>query len=110
MLDKDQADFIVAYRQGGAYTGKDAGKPISGAKLDLTQKGNEKLTTILDLIGVKTRIAKAKQLGRRNRQQGNGNGGRQLSRAVRVRRRRAATVEWSKAAEAAAVMTRTAAS
>jgi type II secretory pathway component PulK len=58
VLDKDQADFIIAFRQGGAYTGNDAAKPISGQTIDLTQKGNEKLSTILDLIGVKTRIAK----------------------------------------------------
>jgi hypothetical protein len=59
VLDKDQADFIVAYRQGGAYNGDDAGQPISGTTIDLKQKGNERLTTILDLIGVKTRIAKS---------------------------------------------------
>jgi DNA uptake protein ComE-like DNA-binding protein len=58
VLDKDQADFIIAYRQGGPYTGNDSAKPISGQTLDLTQKGNVKLSTILDLIGVKTRIAK----------------------------------------------------
>jgi DNA uptake protein ComE-like DNA-binding protein len=65
VLDKDQADFIIAFRQGGAYTGKDAAKPIASQTLDLTQKGNEKLSTILDLIGVKTQIAKG----------GSGNGG-----------------------------------
>jgi DNA uptake protein ComE-like DNA-binding protein len=58
VLDKDQADFIIAFRQGGAFAGTDAAQPISGQKLDLTQKGNEKLSTILDLIGVKTRISK----------------------------------------------------
>jgi type II secretory pathway component PulK len=58
VLDKDQADFIIAFRQGGAYTGNDTAQPISGQTIDLTQKGNEKLSTILDLIGVKTRIAK----------------------------------------------------
>src|SRR6476660_7950622 len=63
VLDKDQADFIIAFRQGGAYTGKDAAKPISSQTLDLTQKGNEKLSTILDLIGVKTQIAKGGSSG-----------------------------------------------
>ena len=61
VLDQDQADFIVAFRQGGAYTGNDTGQPISNAKVDLTQKGNERLTTILDLIGARTRIAKQGQ-------------------------------------------------
>jgi DNA uptake protein ComE-like DNA-binding protein len=63
VLDKDQADFIIAFRQGGAYTGKDAAKPIASQTLDLTQKGNEKLSTILDLIGVKTQIAKGGSSG-----------------------------------------------
>jgi hypothetical protein len=63
VLDKDQADFIIAYRQGGAYTGNNAAKPISGQTLDLTQKGNEKFSTILDLIGVKTQIAKGGSSG-----------------------------------------------
>lgn len=58
VLGKEQADFIVAYRQGGAYDGKDTGKPISGVKVDLKQRGNVRLTTILDLIGARTRIAK----------------------------------------------------
>src|SRR5258705_10865046 len=63
VLDKDQADFIIAFRQGGAYTGNNAGKTISSQTLDLTQKGNEKFSTILDLIGVKTQIAKSSSSG-----------------------------------------------
>ncbi|HVT30911.1 MAG TPA: hypothetical protein VHE81_23095, partial [Lacipirellulaceae bacterium] len=61
VLDPDQADFIVAFRQGGAYTGNDKGEPVSSAKVDLTQKGNEQLTTLLDLIGARTRIARSTQ-------------------------------------------------
>ncbi len=66
VLDPDQADFIVAYRQGGPYTGTDAGQKISGTKVDLTQKGNVRLSTILDLIGVRTRIAKQTGSGGNN--------------------------------------------
>jgi type II secretory pathway component PulK len=69
VLDKDQADFIVAFRQGGAYTGNDSAKPVSSVQVDLTQQGKEKLNTILDLIGVKTRIAK------NNSSQGSDGGG-----------------------------------
>ena len=58
VLGEDEANFIVAYRQGGAYDGDDAGKPIASVKVDLKQRGNVRLTTILDLIGAKTRIAK----------------------------------------------------
>jgi DNA uptake protein ComE-like DNA-binding protein len=70
VLDKDQADFIVAFRQGGTYTGDDSGTAVSNAKIDLKQKGNERLSTILDLIGAKTRIAKQTTSGN-----GNQNGG-----------------------------------
>lgn len=59
VLSADEANFIVAYRQGGPYTEKDSGKQISSVKVDLKQRGNVRLTTILDLIGVKTRIAKS---------------------------------------------------
>jgi type II secretory pathway component PulK len=58
VLTPDQADFIVAFRQGGADTGNEKGQSVAQTKVDLTQKGNQKLTTILDLIGVRTRIAK----------------------------------------------------
>jgi DNA uptake protein ComE-like DNA-binding protein len=58
VFSEDEANFIVAYRQGGPYDGNDSGKPISSVKVDLKQRGNVRLTTILDLIGVKTRIAK----------------------------------------------------
>jgi type II secretory pathway component PulK len=58
VFSQDEANFIVAYRQGGPYDGDDSGKPVSSVKVDLKQRGNVRLTTILDLIGVKTRIAK----------------------------------------------------
>jgi type II secretory pathway component PulK len=75
-LGTDMANFIVAYRQGGAYDDEneesaDKGESAGGIKLDLTQPGREKLTTILDLIGVKTRIAKQPAAGG---QQGGGGG------------------------------------
>jgi hypothetical protein len=56
-----EADFIVAYRQGGAYTGEGAAQQISSVQVDLKQKGNVRLNSILDLIGVRTRIAKPSQ-------------------------------------------------
>ena len=58
VFTEDEANFIVAYRQGGPYTGKDTARPISSVKVDPKQRGNVRLNTILDLIGVKTRIAK----------------------------------------------------
>jgi type II secretory pathway component PulK len=63
-LGTDMANFIVAYRQGGALDEDDdepssssEGKDAGSIKLDLKQPGREKLNTILDLIGVKTQIA-----------------------------------------------------
>jgi type II secretory pathway component PulK len=57
-LDRDMANFIVAYRQGGPYEGDSPGQPASGITLDFTQPGRQKLNTILDLIGISTEIAK----------------------------------------------------
>jgi len=57
-LGQEMASFVVAYRQGGAYDGDDdqAGKAASGLNLDLTQPGRERITTLLDLIGARTRV------------------------------------------------------
>jgi DNA uptake protein ComE-like DNA-binding protein len=58
VLGQDMANFIVAYRQGGPFDDETAaGQPASGITLDFTQPGRQKLSTILDLIGVRTRIA-----------------------------------------------------
>jgi type II secretory pathway component PulK len=62
-LGQEMANFIVAYRQGGAYDGNETGQPASGITIDFTQPGREKLKSILDLIGVRTRIAKSNQGG-----------------------------------------------
>jgi type II secretory pathway component PulK len=83
-LGADMANFIVAYRQGGALDEDDdddresteEGKDAGSIKLDLKQPGREKLTTILDLIGVKTQIATPPEPGSGNSgQQGEGGGG-----------------------------------
>jgi len=57
-LGQEMANFIVAYRQGGAYDGDETGQPAGGVTLDFKQPGRERLNSILDLIGVRTRIAK----------------------------------------------------
>jgi type II secretory pathway component PulK len=62
-LGVEMANFIVAYRQGGVYGGDETGQSASSIQLDLKQPGRERLTTILDLIGVKTQIARAPQGG-----------------------------------------------
>ena len=72
VLDDDMANFIIAYRQGGAYDGEEAGQPASSLTIDFKQQGRVRLNTILDLIGVKTRIAKPTQPGQPS---GQGNGG-----------------------------------
>jgi type II secretory pathway component PulK len=83
-LGADMANFIVAYRQGGALDEDDdddresteEGKDAGSIKLDLKQPGREKLNTILDLIGVKTQIATPPEPGSGNSgQQGEGGGG-----------------------------------
>ena len=71
-LGTEMANFIVAYRQGGPFEGDDIGQPASGIKLDLKQPGRQKLSTILDLIGVKTRIATQPAGGENNQGQSEG--------------------------------------
>lgn len=58
VMDANMANFIIAYRQGGPYNGDETGEQASGLTLDFKEQGRVKLTTILDLIGTKTRIAK----------------------------------------------------
>ncbi len=64
-LDEEMANFIVAYRQGGPDPGTDkTAKTVSasGLKLDYTKPAVQKLSTVLDLIGTKTRVVeKGKQ-------------------------------------------------
>jgi DNA uptake protein ComE-like DNA-binding protein len=75
-LDQDQAAFIIAYRQGGAYDGNESGQSASSLKLDFTQPGRVRLNTILDLIGVKTRIARSTPAGQSGQGgQNDGSGG-----------------------------------
>jgi type II secretory pathway component PulK len=76
VLGRDMANFIVAYRQGGAYDGDEPGaQPASSITLDFTVPGREKLTTILDLIGVRTRIPSQPQSGQNQSGGGNDRGG-----------------------------------
>jgi len=53
-LDETMANFIVAYRQGGAYRGDQSGRSAAGFHLDFNQPGRVKLRTVLDLVGVQT--------------------------------------------------------
>ena len=57
-LGNDMANFIVAYRQGGPDTSTAAGQPAGSVQIDFTQPGRVQFKTLLDLIGVKTKIAK----------------------------------------------------
>lgn len=59
VFDQEMANFIVAYRQGGRFDGEGTGQQAGSIQIDFTQPGRQKLTTILDLIGVRTRIAKS---------------------------------------------------
>ncbi len=64
ILTAEQANFIVAYRQGGPYEGpsgagdEDGGgpQPAGAVEIDFRQPGRVQIGTILDLIGVQTRV------------------------------------------------------
>jgi hypothetical protein len=75
VFTEDEANFIIAYRQGGPYDGDDVGKPVSSVKVDTKQRGSVRLTTILDLIGAKTRIAKTGEANGSGASQNGGGGG-----------------------------------
>jgi DNA uptake protein ComE-like DNA-binding protein len=88
-LPEAMANFIIAFRQGGAYTSTTTGSTETAESpesitLDFTQPGRERLTTILDLIGVRTRIARPLGAGGQGggAQGGQGGQGGQESRIV----------------------------
>lgn len=77
VIDDEQADFIIAYRQGGPYDeegesggGAQGGGPQEEIKnagnlnFDYEQGGSVPLNSILDLIGVRTRVVEKGQTGR----------------------------------------------
>lgn len=72
VLDQDQANFIIAFRQGGPYE-PDPGeapdpdeqvKSASNLQFDLEQRGSVPINSILDLIGVQTRVVEQGQTER----------------------------------------------
>ena len=79
VMDADMANFIIAYRQGGAYDGNESGQQASSLTIDFKEPGRVKLNTILDLIGAKTRIARPNAAGQSG-QAGQGTAKRRWSR------------------------------
>lgn len=53
-----EANFIVAYRQGGAEDGATTGEVLqpSAVQIDFTQPGSETIDSLLALVGTRTRI------------------------------------------------------
>jgi hypothetical protein len=78
------ANFIIAYRQGGEYDGDETGQNATSIQLDLKQPGRQKLNTILDLIGVKTRISSQPQASQGSETQGGGENGNSRSDNSRI--------------------------
>ncbi len=56
VLDGYRANFIVAYRQNGPYSGSKPGDGSASGRLDLSKKGKTPLTTVLDLIGTRVQV------------------------------------------------------
>ncbi len=75
VLGGEMANFIVAYRQGGRYDGDESGQAASSVTIDFKQPGRERLNTVLDLIGVKTRISRTNETDGGNSDGGEGSGG-----------------------------------
>ncbi len=55
-VDGGVADFIIAYRQYGAYKGNQVGTSNSTIDLDLTQAAKASFTTVLDLVDAKVQL------------------------------------------------------
>ncbi len=55
-LDATWVTFIIGYRQNGPYTGTNQAQVGVTGELDLTKKGNTKITQLLDLIGAKIQV------------------------------------------------------
>ena len=71
VLDDDQVNFILAFRQGGAYEeeiaeaeGGETLKPAGGILLDFEQGGAVPISSLLDLVGVRTRVVEKGQTER----------------------------------------------
>lgn len=60
-LGDEIANFIVAYRQGGAYDGNETGQSAAGLTINYDETGRETLANILDLVGVRTRVVEQGQ-------------------------------------------------
>jgi type II secretory pathway component PulK len=56
VFDEEWATFIVAFRQNGAYRGGRTGTTKLDGAIDLTQPGRRPISSVLDLIGAKTRV------------------------------------------------------
>jgi DNA uptake protein ComE-like DNA-binding protein len=57
VFPKQWADFIVAYRQNGPYTGGNESTPGATGNLDLANKGvNRKIGQVLDLVGARVQV------------------------------------------------------
>jgi len=58
VLDEGMANFIVVYRQGGAFEGDQTGpkQSAAGLTLDYDLPGRERLQSMLDLVGVSTQV------------------------------------------------------
>jgi type II secretory pathway component PulK len=65
VLGEEMANFIIAYRQGGAYEGEPGSRQVSAGslELDFNQRGRVQLQTVLDLIGVFTQVVPQGQQG-----------------------------------------------
>ncbi len=56
VFDDEWAKFIVAYRQGGAYTGSDPVDSSAGRELNFDLPAQSNITQVLELIGAKTQV------------------------------------------------------
>ncbi|TVS15569.1 MAG: general secretion pathway protein GspK [Planctomycetaceae bacterium] len=56
IFPEEWVKFIVAYRQSGPYQGEDEGDDDYSGDLDLSQRGSNTFTQVLDLIGARVEV------------------------------------------------------
>ena len=58
VLPNEWANFIVAYRQNGPYTGNSSSEPVKAdsGEINLSDEGRFELTQVLELVGQRTRV------------------------------------------------------
>jgi DNA uptake protein ComE-like DNA-binding protein len=63
ILGQEMATFIIVYRQNGPYTGTKTGQPGASVQLDFQKQPKTNLSSVLELVGLRTQVPAQMQGG-----------------------------------------------